>query len=211
MVWNRGAKTQVCAESEIFFFSEGLSKAHSRKGAASLQDCDMEHFIWVGPFTAVRERYGFSVWGTRGTLDRPLICPANPASQWGCVVTCLWCVITIRVCRTACHLSAFQMFWWNVEACLHSPVEMISAVSVRFPIWNKSLPLQPCKSSHTPSWEWPLGGKRKLALPTTAEGGSLSLMSKAPVFRALTKVLAPRVCVRRASSHHWKIGSLSRL
>lgn len=83
MVWSRSAKTQVCAESEIFFFfSEGLSKAHSRKGAASSQDCDMEHFIWVGPLTAVRERYRFSVWGTRGTLDRPLICPANqPANE----------------------------------------------------------------------------------------------------------------------------------
>lgn len=94
-------------------------------------------------------------------------------------------------CLPFTSVPAVLMKRWS---CLHSPVEMISAVSVRFPIWNKSLPLQPCKSSHTPSWERPLGDKGKLALPTTAEGGSLPLMSKAPIFRALTKVLAPRVC-----------------
>lgn len=78
-------------------------------------------------------------------------------------------------------------------SCLHLPVEMISAASVRFTIWNKSLSLQHCKSSNTLSWEWPLRDKRSSRCPTTEEGGSHSLMSKVPIFRALTKVLH-RVC-----------------
>lgn len=166
MVWNRSAKTQVCEESEFFFFSEGLSEAHSRKGAASLQDCDMEHFIWVGPLTAVRERYRFSVWGTRGTLDRPLIRPAKPAGQWGCVMTCLWCVITIRVRHTACHLSAFQLFGWNVEAvCTHQSKRSLLSVS-DFQYETKACRCSPVKALALHRESDPSGIKESSRCPT---------------------------------------------